>query len=979
MKQILAITRKELSNYFSSPLALIFLGVFLVLTLAFFFWVDAFFARGIADVRSLFRWMPLLMIFLVSALTMRQWSEEQQTGTLEILLTLPVRAVQLVLGKFLAVVALVAVALGLTLFIPFTVGMLGNLDLGPVVGGYLAALLMAAAYTAIGLYLSSRTDNQIVALILTVITCGAFYLLGVGAETISGLAGGLAGALGLPAAATSSFTAGVTAFLRALATGSRFESIERGVLDLRDLVYYLSLAAVFLALNVLSLDSKRWSGSEHTQTYRRNLTFTVVLLALNLIALNGWLYPLSNIRLDMTARKEYSLSQTTRDLLSNIQEPLLIRGYFSEKTHPKLAPLIPQIEDTLREYQIASGGKVTIEIVDPARDPDKEAEANQTYGITPVPFQVTERYEASVLNSYFDILIRYGDQNEVLNFRDLIEVQPYPDGSLDVRLRNLEYDLTRSIKKVVYGFQSIDAVLASLSAPAKLTLYATPNTLPDGLKDAPAAVKSVADKLAQESNGKFSFEMIDPDASQSPANREYLQKTYNLQPIAVSLFSPDSYYLHIVLQAGDQTQLLYPGGDLSEAGLRTAIESSLKRASSGFLKVVGLWRPQQQPTQDMFGQMQQPISSWQYVAQQLGQDYEVRPLTLDDGQVPADVDMLLVIAPQQMTDLQQFAIDQYLMRGGAVVIAAGNYGIAPDQFTGNLALQPLSGTLNEMLLSYGVDVPASLVLDPQNEPFPVPVTRNAGGFQIQELQALNYPPFVDVRSDGMAANNPMVSGLSAVTLHWASPVRVDETKNANRTVTTLLQSSKMAWLRTDTNIQPDMEKYPDYGFPVEGSPQAYPLAVSIQGSFESFFKGKDVPQPAVPADGQTPPATAPVVGVIENSPDTARLVVIGSSEFLDDTVFKISSQLSGDRYLNNLQLAQNVADWSVEDFDLLSIRNRGGFTRVLKDMRNGEQVFWETANYLFVLLALAAIGMVWSMRRRNEQPIQLLPQSDTVN
>ena len=132
MKQISSIIRKELDSYFGSPMAIIFLGTFLVVTLFTFFWVDTFFARGVADVRPLFRWMPILLIFLVSTLTMRQWSEEQRSGTLEILLTLPVRAYQLVVGKFLAVLILVIIALILTLPLPIMVFMLGNLDWGPI-------------------------------------------------------------------------------------------------------------------------------------------------------------------------------------------------------------------------------------------------------------------------------------------------------------------------------------------------------------------------------------------------------------------------------------------------------------------------------------------------------------------------------------------------------------------------------------------------------------------------------------------------------------------------------------------------------------------------------------------------------------------------------------------------------------------------------------------------------------------------------
>ena len=234
----MTLTRKELRAYFGSPMALIFVGTFLVVTLFVFFWVETFFARNIADVRPLFRWMPVLMAFLVAALTMRQWSEEQRAGTLEILLTLPVRRYSLVLGKFLSVMALVGVALGLTLFLPITVSILGELDWGPVFGGYLAALLMASAYVAIGLFVSSRTDNQIVALIATVLLCGAFYL--VGTQAMTGLVGDTPGEI-----------------LRALGTGSRFESIERGVIDLRDVIYYLSLIGFFLFLNVRSVESRR--------------------------------------------------------------------------------------------------------------------------------------------------------------------------------------------------------------------------------------------------------------------------------------------------------------------------------------------------------------------------------------------------------------------------------------------------------------------------------------------------------------------------------------------------------------------------------------------------------------------------------------------------------------------------------------------------------------------------------------------------
>ena len=374
MKPIWSITRKELGAYFGSPTALIFLGIFLVVTLFTFFWVAGFFARGLADIRPLFQWMPLLLIFLVAALTMRQWSEEQRTGTVEMLMTLPVTRWQLVLGKFLAVMILVTIALALTLPVPLMVGLLGPLDWGPVIGGYLAALLMAAAYTAIGLFMSSLTDNQIVALLLTGVVGGLIYLAG--APVMVKL-------VGEPWATV----------LNGIGSGSRFASVERGVIDLRDLVYYLSVALFFLSATVFSLDVKRWSHGERTAAYRRNSIVGLVLVGANLLVLNLWLAPLWNLRLDATAQKEYTLSATTKELLGTLQEPLLIRAYISDQTHPLLDPLRPQVEDLLREYAIAGNGKVTAEVVDPAANPELEAEANQTYGIQPTPFQVADRYQ----------------------------------------------------------------------------------------------------------------------------------------------------------------------------------------------------------------------------------------------------------------------------------------------------------------------------------------------------------------------------------------------------------------------------------------------------------------------------------------------------------------------------------------------------------------------------------------------------------
>ena len=950
MKQILAITRKELNSYFNSLLAVIFLGTFLAAIAVIFFSVEGFFARGIADIRPLFSWIPILLIFLIAALTMRQWSEEQRSGTLEILLSLPTNHIQLVLGKFLAVMSMIGIALLLTLPFPIMVSLLGNLDWGPVFGGYLASILIAAAYASIGLFISSRTDNQIVALILTVLVGGVFYLVG---STFF----------------TSFFPGPIAEVLRAIGTGSRFESIQRGVIDLRDLIYYGSLSALFLTLNVLSIDSLRWS--EIPTTYRFTYLRTIALICLNLIAINIWVYPLYGLRVDLTAQKEFTISQTTKDLISTLPEQLLIRAYMSEKTHPLLSPLIPQINDMLREYEIASGGMLTAEMIDPITDPEIETEASQAYGIQPTPFQVAGRNESSIINAYFDILVRYGDQSIVIGLEDLIEVQQSGTG-MNVVLKNLEYNLTSAIKKTVYGFQSIDSILAEIQEPVRLTLFLSENLLPETEVGIVDIINQVASDIQTKSNGKFIFETIDPDAENAVITRQQLIEQVGIEPYPVALFSQDTYFFHMLLQNGDQGQIIYPPTEANEADIRMAIESSLKRTSSGFLKLVGIWTPPSTTT-DMFGQPQQSISSYQFALEQLSTDYELQMVDLTNGRVPDNFDAIVVIAPQNLTEIEQYAIDQFLMRGGSVILAISPYKLDVDQFVGNLTLTPIETGLMELLNFYGIDVQNLVVMDLQNAAFPVMVNRNLGQVQVQEIQAVNYPYFVDVRTDMMDDENLIVSGLPAISMNWSSPVQLSEEKNQNRQTSVLINSSPNSWTSTSTNIQPDFDLYPDVGFEVPQSQTSYPLAVAVQGSFESFFKDKPVPTNPNPEEDEM---TTSALATINQSTGDSRLVVFGSSGFIDDLPLQLSSQLTQDYVVNNLRLLQNAVDWSVEDTDLLSIRSRGSATRVLIPLDTQQQTFWEVSIYIIEAMLLLGLYVYWQFRSRknNSRNILLLEE-----
>ena len=646
------IAAKEMSLFFSSPIGYLFLAVFLVFTLFVFFWVEAFFARNIADVRPMFEWLPLLLLFLCSALTMRMWSEERRSGTLEFVSTVPVTTWSFVLGKFFACWLLLAIALLLTLPLPLTVAYLGNLDWGPVLGGYVAALLLGGAYIAIGLTISARSDNQIVSLILSTIACGVLYVIG-------------------SPLATDHVGNDVGSWLRGIGTGARFESITRGVLDFRDLYYYASLILTFLALNVFALERQRWAKDGDHQRHSA-WRMGIGLVVANLLVANLWLANFTSARVDVTKGRLYSISPATANYIDQLNEPLLIRGYFSSKTHPLLAPLVPQLKDLLTEFEVAGHGKVRVEIVDPAKNPEAEDEANNKYGIRPNPFQVADRHQSSLVNSYFDVLVQYGDQFEVLGFRDLIEVKVAGESDLDVQLRNPEYDITRTIKKVLYGFQSGGELFSSIPKPLKFVGYVSNDrVLPAQLTTFKETVAKVLDGYAKESGGKLSVEFVDPEAGNGAVAKEIREK-YGFRPMAASLFDTNTFYFYLTLDGGASTVVQIPlPEDLTEEGLKRSMDAAFKRFATGYLKSVALMAPEQPAYMQAMGG---GGSQYSQLADTLMTDHNVERTQLTEGRVPEGAEVLVVADPQQLNDKQVFAIDQFLMQGGTVIAGGGAAG-----------------------------------------------------------------------------------------------------------------------------------------------------------------------------------------------------------------------------------------------------------------------------------------------------------------
>ncbi|WP_045825825.1 Gldg family protein [Teredinibacter turnerae] len=963
----LNIANKELKLFFASPIGYLFIAVFVAATLFIFFWVESFFARNISDVRPMFEWMPILLIFLSAALTMRMWSEERRSGTLEHVVTLPVSTWQFVLGKFTACKTLLAIALLLTLPIPITVSLIGNLDWGPVISGYVATILLGCAYIAIGLFVSARSDNQIVSLIISVLLCGSFYLLGSGVFTnLLGNAG--------------------ASLLHMLGTGSRFESITRGVLDIRDFYYYISITLFFLLLNRYSLEKNRWADDAENGTHHRWRLATGLALA-NIIALNFILAPLTMLRIDTTQGQIYSISDATRGYLQQLQEPLIIRGYFSEKTHPLLAPLVPQVNNLLQEYAAESHGNVRVEIVDPASDPKIEEEAGSKYGIKPVPFRVSDRYESAVVNSYFNILIEYGDEYKVLSFNDMIEVKARSESDIDVRLRNPEYDITNAIKKVLYAYQAGGNLFDSINTPVKLSAYISPDSqLPQALTEFNAVIREELAKRVAESRGKFTFEFIDPTANGGQVAQD-IEQNYGFLPMASSLFDDNTFYYYLVLQSESDLaiQLSLPE-DFTADAFDRALDAGLKRFASGFTKTIGFVAPQANP---YAAQMGQPApATFTSLQQSLNENATTKTTDLSTGKVPEDIDLLMVMAPENLDEKSVFALDQYLMKGGTVVMATSPFKANFNQSSINAA--DYQSGLADWLSFQGVDIQKRLVLDPQSSAFPIPVPRQVGMFTVQEMMLVDYPFFAEVREQGLNQDSPVTSGLVQLTVPWASPIALNGSKNAKREVLKLVETSAGSWLSSSTDISPKANPDGSQGFAPGAAAGAQLVAAAITGRFDSYYAGKESPllkdpvtpegdESATPEDQQE---TEVIGSVIEHSPESARLVVISSNSFAEEAVLRMLGSMAGTSYVNPLQMMVNIADWSLDDEGLLSIRSRGHFNRTLPPMEDATRETWEMVNYVLAVFGLISVylAVLWRKQMRSARYQKLLatiPSSST--
>ncbi len=428
---IRAILQRELASYFATPTGYVFITLFVFLSAMAAFWQERFFATNLANLDQLNRFFPYLLIFLVPAISMSLWAEEKKQGTEELLLTLPATDLQIVLGKYLAALAIYSVALLFSLSHVVVLCWLGSPDPGLMFSTYLGYWLMGAALLTAGMLASALTDNLTVAFILGAVFCSVPVFLNYAGSIVTGAPQRL---------------------LEKLSVVEQFRDLSTGVITLPPLVYFASFAAATLYLNVVILGHRRWRTGPKTPPMRahlavRALALGAIVASLTLLASN------STLRLDVTSEQIHSLSRETKTLLRSIdrRQPVFIQAYFSPDVPRSYVEARSGLVAMLREFQAVSDGGVNAKIVETVKYSPQAREAQERFGIKPFRVPASEE-SARVMNDIFlGLAFTRGSEEFVI---------PFFDRGLPV-----EYELMRSIRVVSRARRKKVGIL---NTPAKL-------------------------------------------------------------------------------------------------------------------------------------------------------------------------------------------------------------------------------------------------------------------------------------------------------------------------------------------------------------------------------------------------------------------------------------------------------------------------------------------------------------------------------
>jgi len=436
LKQCKSIFIRELMSYFNSPIAYIFIVVFVMMTGGLF--MTNFFLIGNADMRYFFDLLPIILCIFIPAVTMRIWAEEKKGNTFELLLTFPMDTYKLVLGKFAASFIFYLITLAATLFIPMMLIFVGKPDIGPIIGGYLGSLLIGGFFLSVGIFISGLCIDQIIAFIVSMMACFFFYLSG----------------LDFMASLVDGWFPGVGSFLKMNFGMTRhFSGFEKGVIDNRDILYFIVMTGAFLALNIFSIEDR--------MRPKAKVIFSGavgVCLAMSMV-LNFLISDIPLGRFDLTEGKLYTITDSTKNILRSLKAPVTVKLYISasEKMPTALKTLEQDVKDQLEELKILGKGKLNYKVfhMEVAQDTSQEQKEEtledklQQKGISPFQVQSIEEDEVGIKLIYSALSIAYKEKEEKI----IPRIVPQS-------LNSLEYDLMSKIFRMTLEKRPTVALVA---------------------------------------------------------------------------------------------------------------------------------------------------------------------------------------------------------------------------------------------------------------------------------------------------------------------------------------------------------------------------------------------------------------------------------------------------------------------------------------------------------------------------------------
>lgn len=390
MKNITTIIRKELRSQFNDPTAYVVVLVFLLLWEFLFF--RSVFLVGEASLMGLFELLPWIMMIILPALTMGSLAQEKNDGTLEFLLTHPVSHAELLVGKFAASVIFVSILLLFAFPLAWSLDLFGNLDWGAAMGQYVAGVLMTCVLASLGIFISGIFASQISAFLVS--SVASFFLIISGTEMVSSRA-----------------PLSIAPFLEQLSLSNHFFSMARGVIDMRDVWYFVSFTCVFLAFAYLHLLKSKYGNRRKMY---RNYQSALVLLV-GIVILSNVVGSRIPGRIDLTQEKLYTLSPSTEKIARELEDIVNISLYASDKLPAQLQPTLREVKDILEDYRIVSKGKIRVAYKNPSLD-GKVAQEAVSKGIQPVRFNVVSQEEFQVKEGYLGISVAYGGEHEAIPF-----------------------------------------------------------------------------------------------------------------------------------------------------------------------------------------------------------------------------------------------------------------------------------------------------------------------------------------------------------------------------------------------------------------------------------------------------------------------------------------------------------------------------------------------------------------------------------